>query len=732
MQKSTVVELAKIAIALSILILLFVPFHRPSIVMEHRGFDENLIAVDPRGGVVTSSPDSLNITATADSQPTVHVVGSLLSFSSEFDVAVTGEEEEAVAGNYPVQIKLWYPLNMNMVAIWFSSEGENGVPDNRMFAGVTIGRAPDGTEVWGEKLYIGRYSVGPSYRFRIEYMKRSYIRMEISNSTWNYLYEVSADRAYPIFSEDRLALTFFATSVNGSSTSIYRNLVVTLPDQDLYGAFISDQMLPLYLFLSIAIAVVYAKDIHTLVREDSYRKKILHKINSMNARDLKIPALMVAVFLLSLSLFSLGTHPFDMYSEKIWSYITVKYGLRYLYPLSFTTTAASAFGDPYQEAAFPYPPFIGYYFYAAGLIHRVFSPSFDLGTSLEYTIKAISVAFSLLAGLVVYKISKKIMYDQANAFSSMLLWVLNPVVLFGAAIWGESDTFLIFFLLLATASLIFDKPNLAWTFMAFSILTKQTALIPVLFMAIFALKKYRIRKTILGISMGVAVAFIIVLPFLLQGYSPTLMVDPIIKKSLEAGTAEWSEKAMSVVSRDAFNIWPLATYFIGESGMNRFWYSDLTPTPYLEVNFMTLGLILFGICTGTIILAIVFSKTITTEDGNLFIILSVTTLASIMLPTRVAGRYFVFVIPFLILSRKHLQPRLYYLMIGIISVTTFVSMFATIFKQYAKPYLSNTNPFLSPDIIITMSILSNLFVLVFLSKKLFNLLRGAQSEDLLG
>lgn len=890
LKRSTMMVLGKIILAIVILFLLFAPYSHPDILLKHQGFDENLVAINPRGyldnsGIVTLNSFSLNITGLPNSQPTVHVVSSMFSYSSEFDVEVIREKnpllnwtyvskaaeaprdakyarillsvdldtrllfddiefksitqtleitegfEQGFSGwkagsdsnkiisgechngtyslainkvtaqneydvvsptfalpsdrqyriggwikylkglgpfkitvewldenylhisysadweswsyvvvkNFPVQIKLWSPRTNDMFAIWYTS-----TPDNRVFTGIST-RTSSGETQWNETNYVTHYSLGQSYHYKIEFRKGSYIKATISNSTWHYLYAVNSNSFSSIFDEDRLALTFFASVYNGSSLSSFRNLVVTTPSDNPYVSFASDQWLPIIYSVVIAGAVIlYGKDIYALgKRAFLLVPKFFKNKRSMNKRNYKVFLTMIVVFLVSLPLFFLGNHPFDIYSEKAWIYITARYGLRSLYPLSFITTAAPAFGgDPYMEAAFPYPPLIGYFFYSIGAFHNAFLSGFSLRSfSLEFMIKLLNLIFVLLTGLLLYVTSRKIEGNGTFAFSSMRWWVMNPAVLFNVAVWGETDGILAFFLLSAAVSLEFDKSTLAWILMGVSILTKQMTLIPVLFMAIIALKRNGIRKTILDASVGVTVAFITVLPYFLLGYSPTLIVDPTLRKALEASTVSFSEKVMSIVSRDACSIWPLATFFEGQKGGDRFTYSDLALVSNLGVNYLNLGLILFGACATALVLLVAFSKRTALKKHYFFAILTGSTLASLLLPTRVANRYFLFAILFLILSRKRLGTSLHRFALGIISVTTFASMYGTLLSISLAhpdllPYFAPSRNFLNKlflecyrsfpgilDTVITVGCLLNLCVLAITLKSSFSSLR---------
>jgi len=906
MNRNTAIILAKIILAILILLLIFAPYPHSDILLKHQGFDENLVAINPRGylnnsGIITLNSLSLNITGLPNSQPTVHIASSMFSFSSEFDVEVIRDEnplsdwtyvsrkveapgnaeyakillgvgldtlllfddiefksvaktfevvegfehgfngweagsefdkiisgeyhngtyslaidrvttktmydvvsptftlpsdrqyiicgwikylkglgvfkiavewldenyvhisysagwefwENVVVKNFPAQIKLWCPGTNDMFAVWYTS-----TPDNQVFTGVS-GNAPSGETQWNETNYVTQYSLGQSYHYKIEFRKASYIKATISNSTWHYLYEVDSNSSCAILNGDRLALTFFASVYNGSSLSSFRNLVVTVPSDNPYVSFVSDQRLPIiYSVIIIVVVVLYGKDTYAIgKRTFLLLSKFFKDREYMNKRNRKVFLTVIGTVLVSVPLFFLGNHPFDVYSEKAWIYITSRYGLRSLYPLSFITTAAPAFGgDPYMEAAFPYPPLIGYFFYSIGLFHSVFLPGFSLHSfSSEFMIKLLNLVFVLLTGVLLYVTSRRIEGNESFAFSSMLWWVVNPAVLFSVAVWGETDGILAFFLLSAAVSLEFNRSTLAWILMGVSILTKQTALIPVLFIAIIALKRNGIRKTVLDASVGVTAAFLTVLPYFLLGYSPTLIVDPILRKSLEASTVKLSESAMSIVSRDAFSIWPLVTFFEGQKGGNRFWYSDLVPISNLGVSYLNLGIILFGMCATALVLLIAFSKRTALQKDYFYAILAGSTLASLLLPTRVANRYFLFAILFLILARKWLGTPLNRFVLGIMSATTFASMYGTLlYIAFAHPHLL---PCFDPslnffnklllktyenfpgilDVAITVGCLLNVYVLLITLKPSFSSMREQlrrgkrdKNEDVLG
>jgi hypothetical protein len=729
-------SVVKVIIPLSILLLVLLPtktWITPETGFTLSGFDPNLIYIDEKGnaenpGIVEVKSDSLNLTALAGSQPTVHLITSPLSYIAEFDAEIVNTQGSA----HPLQVKLWTPRTDSGFHVWFPSS-----PQGWITSGVVINGALKNSEK-----RMMPYTPHETYHFKIEVTKGSRIALEVSTPERRAARSIKPDDAPEIFEEFRLSLTVFATGLEGSSTSMLRNFRIKVPSQTIIANATSDWRLPLiYAAIIALIALAYVKELTEIFT--SVRGRLRKIVSAMiqlaksgsHLSHLKFGGTALLFLIVNFALFGLGNHPFDIYTQKAWAYVSGKYGVESLYYLTNITTAAKAFGGiPYQEAGFSYLPLMGYYFSLIGWVYRIlFNPAgLILDTfTLEYIIKTFNILFGLLDGFLVYCILRKIGVASRAAFSSMLLFLFNPALIFDMSIWGQTETILLFFLLLAIFAIVSDRPKLTWVFLVILMLTKPTAILFAPFIAIVAVKKFGFRQSAKGVSIGISIAFLLILPLLLAHYSPSLLIDPFIyNASAVIGSGGGWFRAVSV---DAFSLWPLVTLFVNHApGLARMAYPDFAPTALFGLTYQDIGKLTFALFASISILTIVFANRMSIEKGRFLPIVALAVLASLLFPTRSVSRYFLFPLSLIILSRKHLTNFNYYLSVGILSFTTFLSIYGVIIGSanlypellphlnlYDNPVSSIVWKLYASDWGITLGCLLNLGVFIALLASVF-------------
>jgi Gpi18-like mannosyltransferase len=559
------------------------------------------------------------------------------------DIMVTLGQPKIV---FPLSIHLWDTSTYKQVILRFTSDGNIEFVDSV------------------EKHNINKYTIGEKYHIRIFSSRNKPISIGISSSDW----EKIAEAKQP-FNGLYTALTVSSEAFDAASIVELYNLTVSFPNSqkpvtDLWAYSGSIFLFSIYVAIIISLIILLLYKL--LSRKSSEKVKDFTSLPALNRQRIITILLVIAVVLTSAFLFPLGNHPFDWYSQTIASYVASVYGLDAIY--SVTNIISSAYphnGNPFVHIGFAYGPVYADYFWFIGLLYRLITSSVDFFTFyFEALFKSFQIGFAIVSGLIIYCILKRKNVGFLEAVTAMLLFTLNPAVLFDLAIWGQTEGLLIMLLLLSALFLELDKPTLAWIFIAFAFLTKTTAVPLAFFMAIFAFKKFGLRGSITPLSRGIIAAFVASSPLLLAGYSPSILYSVVLGKALGA---EMYLKETGIVTLDTFNIWPLVTYFLGASGDQRFLYHS---TPIM----VRIGQMFYLLITINLMIRVVFDKDRTDHGWN-YLVLATVAVSMPLFVIAAISRYFLLALPFIILSSKVINRRIYYYLITVFSFTTFISLY---------------------------------------------------------
>jgi hypothetical protein len=127
------------------------------------------------------------------------------------------------------------------------------------------------------------------------------------------------------------------------------------------------------------------------------------------------------------------------------------------------------------------------------------------------------------------------------------------------------------------------------------------------------------------------------------------------------------------VSWDTYNIWTLFTPFQGQHGFGRLSYPDFQRTPFTPVTYATGADILFSLVLVTIIALLFFGR-----QKPLFLFLTTILLAFVVLGTRTQGRYYTLAIPFLVISYLSIIPVSFWIIWGITTSISLVTMYGSL------------------------------------------------------
>jgi len=399
------------------------------------------------------------------------------------------------------------------------------------------------------------------------------------------------------------------------------------------------------------------------------------------------------VVLVSLPLLTIKGHPYDMHSNQLWAYVSARYGLPGLYTTAaIATEGFSHGGDPYAAAAFPYPPLAGYFFRAAGEAYRrggggswLGDPSLVAGLKLGY------LSFHILGAFIGRYLLTRAGVPERSRIFAMLVYFLNPVLLWGAVVWGQLDTLLLLPLLVALMGIVERNSVVAGMGILIGATVKQTGLPFIIVLAALLVKEVGARDLLRGLARSSLWFFVLVAPLMWSGIHPMSFAYPIWRKVLQFGTVRWMELSNAVVARDGFNLWTLLTYFAGARGIGRMAFPDYVRLPWSSLSYLDtarvlsvglvgyLGLLLFkrrqrdsmGLRSErrnnpTVLVPLISQQ---------LLLVAAYLLGLVFLSTRITARYYTFGLAFLALAVPIYPGRLPWLAYCAASVSALVGMY---------------------------------------------------------
>lgn len=671
---------------------------------------EELVSIDLEG---------LELTAAPGREPAVHLLTTPLSFRASLTATVTEQSGQAV----PLRVMFWNPKNFSSMDLVFDS-------DRVMRAEFLESRGRV-----ARVLNLGSYRVGEPYHVVVEWRRGSTATVTVDTPGEQRGMTLEAGEAPALFAAYRPSLTVLSAGRDGAAAASLTEYSLTLLPGRFTTLRVDDARIPpIMLAVGAAGAALLLLPLlrasltvlTTVARSAARRSR--RTLAAVGGRRLAgLGALGVAFLTLNGVLFTVGSHPFDMGAQTIWAYSASAYGLTDLYYLAQTVPLAEVWnGVPYHEAVFPYNFGMAYYFWFIGRFHLLLfghiSPDSD---SLAITIKAFNLVFMLADAVLVYALLRTL-----RPSSSLLPWLgsavmlFNPAFVFDTAVWGETESVPLFFLLASLLAAHKDRPILAWALLAGAFLTKQTVILAVLVIAVFYLLRYPWRRSLEGAATAVLLVSILSLPFVLNGYPPSVTLDPTLAVLWIHGRTG-AETAFQVVSFDAFNVWTLATgVWDGASGARRFQFPDNVPA-LGELTYQDLGSVLLALSVlGAITWLLLHRRAARGSRPSIFLLVGIVFLAEFVLPTRSVSRYFLFPLVFGVFGLTGRARWLSSSAIVILSVTTLVGIYGSMvttledFPEHA-PALAPENNLVSAamldlfrsDLFITVAATLNLLAL---------------------
>ena len=306
-----------------------------------------------------------------------------------------------------------------------------------------------------------------------------------------------------------------------------------------------------------------------------------------------------------------------------------------------------------------------------------------------------AIIFDLLLAYLLYRITKKLWIKSNNKPIMASIFILfNPIFIYASSLWGQIESFVLFFFLLSLDYLI-NRKNLLISSILFtlSIVVKPVDFIFLPIYGLYIIKNYSMKKIILSLLSSLGLFYIIYLPFYKTG---SIITYPLVSFYQRVMTS----LSISYVTNSAFNFWGMFPSLIGVKE------SQLL---FNIISYQYLGLIMVGL----ICLSIVFKYLKESiNNSQLFYLLFLTGYTMIMFLTKMHERYFIHLLPLALLTffySKKFKPWLIY-----ITIFSFINLY----YSWSVPYLTIFDQLKNPLTIMVFSIL-NFIAYCFLLFKYF-------------
>lgn len=244
--------------------------------------------------------------------------------------------------------------------------------------------------------------------------------------------------------------------------------------------------------------------------------------------------------------------------------------------------------------------------------------------------KTITIISDLGIGLLLFMFVRKYRPRSYKlAIFTAFAYLFNPAVWYTSSLWGQIESFPLFFLLLSFWYLFNHKATASHLCFIAALLCKQQIIIFIPIFILASLKQFGLKKTLLGGAFQLIVLYITYLPFA-PNLNPLWPFYVYINRIQTGSGSVW-------VTDHAFNVW--------------IWFSHLKKIPDSTalngVPTVYLGYLFFF--TPTIFLLYRYLKTKLNPQLTL-LCLSAVPMLSFLLLTKMHERYFAPALPFLILS----------------------------------------------------------------------------------
>jgi hypothetical protein len=582
----------------------------------------------------------------------------------------------------PAMISLWHPRKYNEINLEFTGTLQPKID-------IVIQNA-DGTS---SSVELADYTGGQTYHVNVAWTHAHGATFRITAPDGKaVVYSVGRQSGAGLFEEPFVNLSVGTSAPPGVTNSLeMRHVTLTIPGQTRFAQNVSDWRLTLLTWLIVLWLAAY---VATYLLVHSPGSSVLRTSWGRAARWLRrgrSMALVAGVAVLS-CLYAASTiidgHPFDRLSQESAAYVIDQYGVGALYGRTSAIPDSIIRGGsgPWSPAEFVYPPGMLDFFIAVAKTWQIGhgSPAPLANELFTSWWKFAFALFILVAAGLILAISRRT--NRGSAGWPVLvaaLFALSPAVIFDVAVWGQSNGLLLAIMLLAVLALVLDRPYLMWSAIVVAVLVKQTALLVVPLIALFALKRYGLRRSLTSAAFGIIVGFVFIAPSLLAGYSPVTAYMTTIGKLADFGTPLTPYN--TTVSADTFPIWVVLTGIRGLHGMDRLWTTDRESVPLLGLAYSTAGLIVF-LAVALFAAWVVWREAGTTTRSyqRLFLAIALVVVGYVSLNTRSSGHYLILAVPFLLLGLPRGAPLSAFWKVASVSALALISEYGLFMFIAAK------------------------------------------------
>ena len=667
------------------------------------GFDPNLIYVEtrsdnwPNDGSVSIDDGTLHLVAWEGSRPFVHLLTTPMSYRASMTLRVISSPERGI----PLRIGMWSVRERIGYYLDF------GAAPNRSIVGQLIRM---GTLIRRDDL--GSYSLGRRYRLDVDLDKeRRTLDVRLADAEdlppdeqpvlANIV--LDSDQGQGLLESFRPSLSIWASAEKGTSVAVVEDYRLTLPSRLWMVSRKDDPLATLGLTLfgilvgfgSLATWRLRSRPHAGLSRAMTSISEFASRIRSDPRPALIVAVALIGFLALNVLSFSLGSHPFDMSSRQIWSYIGVNYGSLESSSLANTVTLAKVWnGAPYHNAVFPYPAPMAYYHTLLGWLSTMLigGPAglVDDTFSAEVVFKASNLAFSVADAILIYLILVKTTRSRTLAVTGSGMFLFNPAIWADMSLWGQTESVSLFFVFLSIWLAIHEHPTGAWLAIGAAALTRPQMMFLALLLGLVYVKHFRIRETLEGVSWTLLAQFVIFAPVSIC-FGPGWLPEYIQRVGqIQIGAS--GESALMGVSRGGANLWMLITHIVdGAVGLQRKQLSKshslVGDLSYQDVSNLILAVVVLGT------VALIFARR--REDNSVATYLPVVAFGLIcwnMVATGRAARYFLYSLAILIASDAAIPTRRYLLSVGLLTATTAPTIVAVLASGIRPDFQSKLNP----------------------------------------
>lgn len=271
-------------------------------------------------------------------------------------------------------------------------------------------------------------------------------------------------------------------------------------------------------------------------------------------------------------------------------------------------------------------------------------------------LKTPAIIADLIIGIIIYKEVQKYV-SRKIALLTLSATIFNPVFIFNSSIWGQIDSILTVFMLVAVIALKKNKLILSSIFFGLALLVKPQALALLPLFAFFLINRFKLSCLFKLLVPGIFIIFILTFPFF-----PNQTLINFAQHILNTAN-EYSYSSVN-----AYNLW----------GIVGFWIKD--NTIWNNLSYQTWGYVL--LITYWIILGYFYFK----KKLSLYATSALAAMGFFFLPTRVHERYLYPAIVFLVLTATFLKSRLLIVLTGVLSLLHLLNLYY-VYVYYNEIYL---------------------------------------------